>query len=320
MTAIPTSKLVTVFGGSGFVGRLVVRALAREGWRIRVAVRHPNTALFLRPMGRVGQIQLVKCPVQDETRVRAALEGADAVVNLVGVLAPSGVQNFGAIHVGAARLIARLAKEMSVARLVHVSALGADAEAPAYYFRSKAEGESAVHENFPAATIVRPAVIFGSEDNFFNRFGWLARISPVLPMFGGGHTRFQPVFVGDVAKAVATILSKPETAGQIYELAGPEVFTFKDLMQLVLRETRRKRLLLSLPFGIGMIKGFFLGFLPNPILTMDQVRMLHTDTVAHPGVPGLAELGITPDGVEAILPSYLWRFRKTGQFEPAPQA
>ena len=314
MTAIPASNLVTVFGGSGFLGRHIVRALAIDGWRIRVAVRSPNLALFLRPMGRVGQIQLVKCNVNNDASVQAALEGADAAVNLIGVIAPGGNQSFSALHVYAAERIARLAKAMNLARLLHVSALGASPDADAHYFKSKAEGERQVRQAFPQATILRPSVVFGQEDNFFNRFGWLARMSPVLPLIGGGHNRSQPVFVGDVAQAASAILADPATASRTYDAAGPEVFTFKQLMQIVLRETNRKRLLLPVPFGFAMVKGLFLGMLPNPLLTMDQVRMMKTDTVSS-GENGLAALRIAPRGLEAIVPSYLWRFRKAGQFE-----
>ena len=250
MADMSRDKLITVFGGSGFVGRHVVRALARDGWRIRVAVRHPNLALFLRPMGRVGQIQLLKCDVKNEAQVRAALEGADACVNLVGVLVSGGEQNFTALHWDTADRIARAAHDLGVARLVHVSALGVSAEAPASYFRTKAAGEAAVQAAFPQATILRPAVVFGPEDDFFNRFGALARLSPVLPLIGGGATRFQPVFVGDVALAVAAIVNDPATAGRVFEAAGPEIFTFKELLHIVLRETRRKRLLVPLPFSL----------------------------------------------------------------------
>jgi NADH dehydrogenase len=315
MTPIPSPRLVTVFGGSGFLGRHIVRALAKDGWRIRVAVRRPNLALFLRPMGRVGQIQLVKCNANSDEQVRAALEGADACVNLIGVIAPGGSQSFSAMHVYAAERIARLASAMNAARLVHISALGANAEAEATYYRTKAEGERVVREAFPQASILRPSLVFGPEDDFFNRFGMLARLSPMLPLIGGGHNRAQPVFVGDVALAVSAMLADPATEGRAFEAAGPEVFTFKQLMQIVLRQTRRKRLLVPVPFGLAMVKGFFLGLLPKPLLTMDQVRMMKTDTVAHAGEPGLAALGINPCALEAIVPSYLWRFRRQGQFE-----
>ncbi len=317
MTAIPTARLVTIFGGSGFLGRHIVRALANEGWRIRVAVRRPNIAHFLRPMGRVGQIQIVKTNVLDGEQVSAALKDADAAINLVGILAQSGRQRFDAVHAAAAELVARRAHEAGIARLIHFSALGANANAPAHYFRTKADGEARVRAAFAEATIFRPALVFGPEDQFFNRFAALARLSPVLPLFGGGATRFQPVFAGDIAQATARALRDPATAGAIYELAGPEVMNFKQVIEYVLRETRRKRILLPLPYWVARVKGAILQILPNPPLTLDQARMLETDTVRGGGTPGLLELGITPTAVEAIVPSYLWRFRKHGQFEMA---
>ena len=317
MTAIVTSKLVTVFGGSGFVGRHIVRALANDGWRIRVAVRRPNCAHFLKPMGRVGQIQLLKTNVLDDAQVSEALRDADAAVNLVGILAQSGRQRFDAVHIAAAERVAKGVKAAGVTRLIHFSALGANANAPARYFRTKAEGEARVRAAFADATIFRPALLFGPEDNFFNRFAALARLSPVLPLFGGGATRFQPVFVGDVAQAVARALRDPATAGTTYELAGPEVMNFNQVMVYVLHETRRKRILLPLPYWVARFDGAILQILPNAPLTLDQARMFETDTVLAGGMPGLPALGIAPVSVEAIVPSYLWRFRKHGQFEMA---
>ena len=317
MTAIPSTKLAVVYGGSGFLGRHIVRALANDGWRIRVAVRHPNTAHFLKPMGRVGSIQIVKTNINNDASVEAAMHGADAVINLVGILVPGGSQRFDAIHIEGARRIARLAAAQGVARLVHISALGAAKDSTARYFRTKAEGEAAVRDAYASATVFRPSLVFGPEDDFFNRFGWLARMSPVLPLIGGGKTRFQPVYVGDVAQAIVQVLAKPETAGKVFELAGPQVYTFKEIMQLVLRETRRKRILLPLPFGIARIQAMFLGLLPKPLLTLDQVRMLATDNVPSDGSLGLRDLGIAPTAAETIIPSYLWRFRKHGEFEAA---
>ncbi|MSP95166.1 MAG: complex I NDUFA9 subunit family protein [Alphaproteobacteria bacterium] len=317
MTAIPSTKLAVVYGGSGFLGRHIVRALANDGWRIRVAVRHPNTAHFLKPMGRVGSIQIVKTNINNDASVEAAMHGADAVINLVGILVPGGSQRFDAIHIEGARRIARLAAAQGVARLVHISALGAAKDSTARYFRTKAEGEAAVRDAYASATVFRPSLVFGPEDDFFNRFGWLARMSPVLPLIGGGKTRFQPVYVGDVAQAIVQVLAKPETAGKVFELAGPQVYTFKEIMQLVLRETRRKRILLPLPFRIARIQAMFLGLLPKPLLTLDQVRMLATDNVPSDGSLGLRDLGIAPTAAETIIPSYLWRFRKHGEFEAA---
>jgi len=315
MTAIPSSKLVTVFGGSGFLGRHIVRALAAEGWRVRVAVRWPHTAHFLRPMGRVGQVQLLKVNVLDDTAVDMAVRGADAVINLVGILSQSGRQRFDALHVQAAERIARAATTHGVARLLHVSALGAAADSPSLYARTKAEGEAQIRAAVPAATIFRPSILFGPEDDFFNRFAWLARLSPGLPLIGGGHTRFQPIYVGDVARAALRVLNDPATAGNTYELGGPEIMTMKQVMQLVLKETRRRRLLVPVPFVLARILAAVLGLLPKPLLTLDQVRLLESDNVVSEGALTLRELGIIPEAAEAILPSYLWRFRKTGQFE-----
>lgn len=314
MTAIPTSRLVTIFGGSGFLGRVIVRVLADEGWRIRAAVRRPNTANYLRPAGRVGQIQIMKANVRDADAVSAAMRGADAVINLVGILHESGAQRYRALHVEAAARIAEASARHGVARLVHVSSLGAGKDAAAHYFRTKAEGEDAVRAAFPEATIVRPSLVFGPDDDFFNRFASLARMLPALPLIGGGRMRFQPVYVGDVAAAVSRLLKDSRTAGKTYELAGPEVLTMRDVLALVLRETHRKRLLVPIPFWLARIQGALLGLLPSPMLTLDQVRMLETDNVASEGTPGLRDLGIVPTAAEAILPTYLWRFRKEGEF------
>jgi NADH dehydrogenase len=315
MTAIPSTRLVTIFGGSGFLGRHIVRALANDGWRIRVAVRKPNLAHFLKPMGRVGQIQLLKANVRDDESVAAALKGANAAINLVGILTPRGAQRFDSIHAQGAERIARLAAANHVARLLHVSAIGADPKSQSSYARTKAEGEKRVRAAFPAATIFRPSIVFGPEDDFFNRFAWIARLSPVLPLIGGGLTRFQPVYVGDVAQAASRVLADSATAGKTYELGGPEVLTFKELMQLMLRETHRKRILMPVPFALARIKAAFLGLLPKPLLKLDQVRLLETDNVVASDALTLRDLGIAPMAAEAILPSYLWRFRKEGQFE-----
>ena len=315
MTAIPTTKLVTIFGASGFLGRHIVRALANDGWRVRAAVRRPHTAHFLRPMGRVGQVQVVKANVLDEAAVDKAIHGADAVVNLVGVLSQSGRQRFEALHTQAAERIAKAAAARGVERLLHISALGVSLDSPSVYARTKALGELRVREAFPTATIFRPSIVFGPEDDFFNRFAWLARLSPVLPLIGGGHTRFQPVYVGDVARAALRVLNDPSTAGKVYELGGPEVMTMKQVMQLVLKETQRRRLLVPVPFALARIKAAFLGLLPKPMLTLDQVRLLQSDNVVSDGALTLRDLGIVPEAAEAILPTYLWRFRKTGEFE-----
>lgn len=308
------TKLVTVFGGSGFLGRHTVRALARAGWRIKVATRHPGRGFFLRPLGTVGQIDFVKCDVSDAESVAHAVMGADAVINLTGILFQKGqtfedVQSEGAAH------IAQAAAAAGVSALVHVSAIGADANADAEYAVTKAEGEQAVREAFPSAVILRPSIIFGPEDGFFNKFAAMARFSPVLPLVGGGHTRFQPVFVGDVAQAIVTALSRQD--GRTYELGGPGIYSFKELLQIILRETGRKRALVPLPFGLASLKAAFLQILPNPILTMDQVKLLKHDNVVSPTAAGLADLGITPTSVEAVIPSYLWRYRAKGEYAAA---
>lgn len=315
ITPIPGTRLVTIFGGSGFLGRNLVRALAKEGWRIRVAVRHPEGAYFLKPAGRVGQIQIMKANVRNDDDVREALKGVHAAVNLVGIIAQTGKQRFQALHVDAAGRVAKLAKEAGIERLVHVSALGASEDAPSRYFQTTAQGEARVREGFPGATIVRPSLLFGPDDSFFNKFAWLARMLPALPLIGGGRTRFQPVFVGDVTHAIARILDDVSTTGKIYEFGGPEVLSFKQILQYILKETRRKRLLIPIPFFIARIQGTVLQYLPMKLLTLDQVRMLETDVSVTGTLPGLTELGIAPTALEAIVPSYLWRFRKAGQFE-----
>ncbi|MDE1172356.1 MAG: complex I NDUFA9 subunit family protein [Parvibaculaceae bacterium] len=317
--SLKKGSLVVVFGGSGFAGRHVVQVLARRGYRVRVAVRRPNAAHFLRPMGDVGQVQPVQANIRDERSVKLALNGADAVINLVGLLHEAGAQRFDAVHlVGAAR-VARLAAAAGVRHFIQVSAIGADHDSPSDYGRSKAAGEDAVLKAIPSATIVRPSIMFGPEDDFFNRFAALARISPVLPLLGGGHTKFQPVYVQDVAEAIARLLVKPEAAGKVYELGGRETYSFRELMELVLRETGRKCALVPMPFILAKINAFFLQFLPNPPLTPDQVSLLKADNVvsgeAEKAGLTLAGLGIEATAPEAVLPTYLYRFRRTGQFE-----
>ncbi len=305
------NQLVTVFGGSGFLGRHTVRALARAGYRIKVATRHPNRAFFLRPLGTVGQIDFVKCDVADADAVAQALLGADAVVNLTGILFQSG-QTFEDVQADGAANIATAAAAAGVGALVHVSAIGADTESDSAYAVTKAEGEAAVREAFPNAVILRPSIIFGPEDGFFNKFAEMARYFPALPLIGGGKTRFQPVFVGDVAQAILAGLSRQD--GRTYELGGPVSYSFKELMQLILRETGRKRALVPLPFGIAFLKAAFLQLLPNPLLTVDQVRLLKKDNVVSATAPGLSDLGVAPTSAEAVIPSYLWRYRAKGEY------
>lgn len=319
-----TGRLAVVFGGSGFVGRNVVRELAKRGWRVRVAVRRPHLAQFLRPMGSVGQIQLKQANVRHRPSIADALRGADAVVNLVGVLHQSGSQSFARVHAAGAAAIADLAADAGVQNFVHISAIGADPESDSLYARTKGEGERAVREAVPTATIMRPSIVFGQEDAFFNRFATMASMTPPfmpLPLIGGGKTQFQPVYVDDVADAVCEALVRPEAKGRIYELGGPRIYTFKELMELMLAEIGRKRFLMPVPFPLAHMIGLVgeaVGHLPfvDPFLTRDQVRQLKRDNVVDTsGAVGvLADLENDPHTVESILPSYMVRYRKYGQF------
>ncbi len=305
-------SLVTVFGGSGFVGRHVVSRLAQRGWQVRVAVRRPDEALFLKPAGVVGQVTPVAANVRDQASVERAVAGSDAVINLVAILQESGRQRFDAVQAeGAARLAAAAARA-GARKFIQVSAIGADANSKSAYARTKAEGEQGVLRAFPTATILRPSIIIGPEDGFFNRFAQMAMLSPALPLIGGGRTRFQPVYVGDVAAAVVHALTLPEAAGKTYELGGPRVYTFKELMQILLREIGRKRLLLPLPFAIAALMGLVMQCLPRPQLTLDQVRLLKRDNVAAPGALGLQNLGVLPTALESVVPTYLDKYRKRG--------
>ncbi|MDB5443193.1 MAG: NADH-ubiquinone oxidoreductase 39 kDa subunit precursor [Phenylobacterium sp.] len=310
-------NLVTVFGGSGFIGGQAVRQLAKAGWRIRVAVRQPNLAYAMRLHGDVGQIDVVQANIRNEASVRRALEGATAALNLVSTLYEHGRQGFQALNVMGARNVAAAAKAEGATRMVQMSALGADTASPAKYARTKAEGELAVREIYPDAVIVRPSVVFGPEDDFFNRFAAMASVSPALPLIGGGLTRLQPVFVGDVAAALARVVTRPEAAGQTYELGGPAAFTFRQLMEMMLREIERRRILLPIPFAaaelLGALSDLAAAVIP-PLVTSDQVTMLRTDNVVSGACPGLAELGITPATLEAVLPTYLYRYRRGGQY------
>jgi NADH dehydrogenase len=322
VTQSDLDKLVTVFGGSGFLGRHVVRALCKRGYRVRVAVRRPDLAGHLQPLGRVGQIHAVAANLRYPGSVEAAARDADIVVNLVGILFEGGRQRFESVHAFGAEAVA-LAAAAYGARLIHVSAIGADPDAPSHYARSKAMGEKLALAAMPSATILRPSILFGPEDDFFNKFAALARMAPALPLIGGGHTRFQPVFAGDVALAILAAIDRPETGGTIYELGGPEVVSFKALMQFVLATIERRRLLVPIPFGIARIMAYFLQ-LPTrllsikPLLTQDQVDLLLRDNVVSPEAEHagrtLKGLGIEPVAMRAVVPTYLWRFRKSGQF------
>ncbi len=304
---------VTVFGGSGFIGRYVVERLADQGAVVTVAVRDPEKAKFLRPLGQVGQVTPIAVNVRDAAAVAGAVDGADAVVNLVGILFKRGRQNFAAVHVDAPAMIARACAEAGVKRLVHVSAIGARTTAWSEYHRSKGAGEEALREHFPGATILRPSIVFGPEDGFFNLFGALARVLPALPLYGGGKTRFQSVYVGDVAAAIVNALGNPDAVGKTYELGGPSVYTFAELMEIVLAETRRHRLLVPIPFAVGQVQAAFLGLLPKPPLTRDQLISLKTDSVVSEGALTLADLGVQATALEAIVPTYLQRYRRGGR-------
>ena len=309
------NRRTAVLGGSGFIGRYIVQRLAARGDVISVGCRHAEEAKFLQPLGNVGQIAAINVTIGDEQILPAFLAGNDALVNCVGILRESGSQTFDRVHhTGPARL-ARLAREAGIERFVHISAIGADPRSTSAYARTKAAGEAAVRDAFPTVTILRPSVVFGAEDQFFNRFAAMATISPVLPLIGGGHTRFQPVYVGDVADAVVKCLDDPTTAGRTYELGGPKVYTFRELIELMLGEIRRKRLLVDLPFGLAAIQARLMSILPNPPLTPDQVELLKRDNVVSSGALTLAALGIAPTAVEGVLPSYLDRFRRGGWYE-----
>jgi uncharacterized protein YbjT (DUF2867 family) len=323
VTQSDIDKLVTVFGGSGFLGRHVVRALCRRGYRVRVAVRRPDLAGHLQPLGRVGQIHAVAANLRYPGSVEAATRDADIVVNLVGILFESGRQRFDSVHTFGAEAVA-LAAAAFGARLIHISAIGADPDAPAHYARSKAMGEKLALAAMPSATVLRPSILFGPEDNFFNKFAALARMAPALPLIGGGHTRFQPVFAGDVAAAIVAAIDRPQTGGSIYELGGREVMSFKALMEFVLATIERRRLLVPIPFGLARTMAYFLQ-LPGtvlglaPMLTQDQVDLLRRDNVvsaeAEAAGRTLAGLGVEPVSFRAVVPTYLWRFRKSGQFK-----
>jgi len=312
--------LVTVFGGSGFLGRHVVRALCKRDYRIRIAVRRPELAFHLQPIGRVGQIHAVQANLRYPASVEAAMRDSSVAINLVGILAEGGAQTFDAVQARGAETVAKAAQAAG-SRTVHVSAIGANEESPSRYARAKAAGEQAVLSAGPSATIMRPAVVFGPEDQFTNRFAALAQMSPMLPLIGGGKTRMQPVYVGDVATAVADAVDGKAKAGATYELGGPEVLTMREIMEIIMKITGRDRALVSLPFGLAKLQALFLQFAPGPLkLTPDQVTLLKTDNVVSDAATAagltLQGLGIAPDSMEAVVPQYLWRFRKAGQFAP----
>lgn len=315
------AKLVTIFGGSGFVGRQVARIMARRGWRVRIAVRRPDEALFTRTYGAVGQVVPVLCNVRDELSVRAAMSDADAVVNCVNIERPEGKSDFKTVFIDGAEHIARLSKEMGIARIVHISGIGVDPDSPSRYVAAKARGEATVLEHRPDAVILRPSVIFGTDDHFYNRFASLARLGPVMPI-SGGATRLQPVFVDDVAMA-AVMGATGEAEPGIYELGGPDVLTLRQIVAQVLGVTHRRRLVVNMPFwlsriGAGVLDGVQFvtgGLFTNKILGRDQLILLKNDNVVSDGAKGFADLGIQPTAAEAVLEDYLWRFRPSGQYD-----
>ena len=318
LAATNSDKLITVIGGSGFVGRHVVQSLAKRGYRIRVACRRPDLAGHVVPLGVPGQIVPVQANIRFPASLAAVCDGAYAVINLTGVLFSSAAQSFDAVHVFGASAVAKAAKSAKAHMLIQLSAIGANENSASAYARSKALGEKGAAAAFQGAIILRPSIVFGPEDHFFNQFAQMARFSPVLPLIGGGKTKFQPVFVGDVAEAIATLVDRGQADGKTYELGGPEVMSFKQVLQFILETTQRHRLLLPIPFGLAKLMGVVASLLPKPPLTMDQVELLKTDNVVDAKAENegrnLSGLGITARNVEAIVPSYLYRFRKAGQF------
>jgi uncharacterized protein YbjT (DUF2867 family) len=305
---------VAILGGSGFIGRYVVKRLAERGDVLTVGGRHAAAAKFLQLKGNVGQVGLVNISIDDEGLLPAFVANNDAIINLVGILHEGGTQRFELVHHVAPARLARLAREAGAERFVHISAIGADPHSRSAYARTKAAGEEAVRDAFPTATILRPSVVFGPEDQFFNRLAALAMVSPVIPLIGGGATRFQPVYIGDVADAVVRCIDDSTTAGRTYELGGPKVYTLRALTELLLGEIRRKRLLVDLPYGLASLQARLMSLLPNPPLTPDQVEMLKHDNTVLSGALTLEMLGIVPTAVEAVLPSYLDRFRRGGWY------
>jgi len=305
--------LVTIFGGSGFVGKNIVEQLAAKGYRVRVAVRNPNSALFVKPLGDVGQVQVVQANLRDEKSVFAAIQGSDVVINLVGILFESGKQSFSSVHASGAALIAKFSADLDVKKLIHMSAIGADAESEALYAKTKAKGEEAVRHYYPDAVIFRPSIIFGPDDGFFNRFGNMAKLSPIMPVISG-DSKFQPVYVCDVAEAFVKAVEDDVCDGQTYTLGGPRTYSFRELLAYICEETDNDRTLVDIPMPIAKIQAVFMGLLPTPPLTLDQLTMLEKDNVVGEGEQGFDALGINPTPVEAVVPSYMWQYRPKGQF------
>ena len=312
MTTTPY-KQACVFGGTGFIGRQIVRVLAKQGYTIKIASRAPERAYFLRTAGNVGQIVPYACDYANDAAIREAVRGCELVVNCVGILFEKGKNGFTKIHTELPRVIAKACATEKVSRFVHISALGCD-QAHSKYAKSKYNGEQAIFENFPRATILRPSVVFGVEDSFFNMFAKLSIVLPALPLIGGGKTKLQPVYVGDVADAVATAAKSEETAGKIYELGGPEILNFREIYACLFRETGRKKMLISLPWGVATLQGKIMGLLPKPPLTADQVETLKTDNIVSGEFGGLSDLDIVATGMDVVLPTYLARYRPGGRF------
>ena len=310
-----TRKVATVFGGSGFIGRYVVKRLAAQGFVVRVAVRDPEAALFLKTMGAVGQIVPLYAPVQQEALVNRAVEGADIVINLTGILSERRKGDFFRVHAEGAKRVALAAAHFGVQHLVHVSAIGASAASPSDYGRSKGLGEESVSNAFPDAVILRPSILFGAEDAFFNRFASMAMLSPVVPIMGG-RTKFQPVYVGDVADAVMAAINRESAAGKVFELGGPWVRTFKELIEYMLKTIERHRRIIDMPAPLAKFNALFLERLPGKLLTLDQIKLLQRDNIVAPGALDLASLGITAAPMDIIVPIYLARFRPGGQRAP----
>lgn len=309
--ALGENSLITVFGGTGFVGRHIVRRLAKRGWRIRIATRRPNEALQLKTNGTPGQIELVQANIRDDASVAAALDGADAVVNAVGILFETGKQKFAAVQAQGAARVARLAAEAGIENFVHISAIGADENSTSLYAQSKAAGEMALRDAIPQAHILRPSIVVGPEDDFFNRFAAMAMLAPALPLIGGGVTRYQPVSVFDVAAAVEACFT--DAPSGLYELGGPDILSFKQLMEMLLAEICRNRLLVPMPFAAAQIIASFAQFMPKPLLTPDQLILLRQDNVVDAAANGFADLGLSPEPIAGILPDYLARYRPSGK-------
>jgi uncharacterized protein YbjT (DUF2867 family) len=322
VTSLPSSQIVTLIGGSGFIGRHVARSLAKRGYRVRVACRRPDLAGHVQPLGFPGQVMPVQANVRYPASVAAVCEGAQAVVNFTGLLAESGAQSFDAVHAAGAEACAKAARAAKAAVFIQVSAIGADSKSVSWYARTKAEGEARAKAAFPGTIVIRPSIVFGPEDGFFNKFAEMSRFAPALPLIGGGGTKFQPVFVGDVAEAIVSLIDKGVANGKTYELGGPEALSFKQLLQFTLDTVGRKRLLLPIPWPVAKIMGSVMGVLPGAPLTRDQVELLTHDNVVSEDARregrDLKGLGINARSIEAIVPSYLYRFRKAGQFSTPP--